>query len=233
MKMYSFIITIIFALLVQAQDLYQLYTDIMPAEAQAQEPDKTLKSFRVHTLDSYQIFPDFAEVKKANLVNFSGTKQIQGTIKYVEVIKKTYKYDVENQNGKYIFHVKIYFRFATPSDIQSFTQKLIEAESIWNNSRYKFNFDYQFKFHLVQDAQTAHYKVNVLNSTRGPYDTNWGRDWDAITVAHELGHMLGLGDEYQTVTSQSDCLASSLMCNSYRGKLMKHHFYFVLRRLVK
>lgn len=231
--MYSFIITIIFSLLVQAQELYQLYTEIMPPKFQAEEPNRTLKSFRVHTLDSYQKFPDFLDIEKSKLANFSGTKLIQGTIKYVEIIKKTYKYDVENQNGKYIFHVKIYFRFAQAADIQYFTQKLLEAENIWNQSRYPFNFDYQFKFHLVDDAKEAHYKVNILDSTRGPYDTNWGRDWDEITIAHELGHMLGLGDEYQTVTSQSDCLDVSLMCSSSAGSLMKHHYYFILRRLVK
>ena len=93
-------------------------------------------------------------------------------------------------------------------------------------------FSYRFQFEVVEKREEAHYSVNVLDQTRGPYDQNWARNWSATTVAHELGHMLGIADEYQTLTSYQDCLKTSLMCSSANGSLMSHHYYFILRRLV-
>jgi hypothetical protein len=96
----------------------------------------------------------------------------------------------------------------------------------------QLEFKYDFVFEVVSEESNAHYSVKILDQSRGPYDQNWARNWSEVTIAHEIGHMLGLGDEYQTITGKVDCLRHSLMCLSSTGKLMEHHYYFVLRRLI-
>lgn len=216
-----------------ADDLKKLYIDIMPEPLRLASPSKSQKSFDVHLLDSDQAFPDFSDLTKAKIKTFSGTKNIKGTMKYVGVFPMPYQHTVLLDQNRYIFLVRIYLKNPLGTDINDFTNKLTQAENIWNSSRIFFDFDYQFKFEIVTDPSKAHYKVNVLDTTRGPYSINWGRDWDSTTIAHELGHMLGLADEYETISGQSFCLDESLMCTSYNGQLMKHHFYFILRRLLK
>lgn len=212
--------------------LYNIYLDVMPENDRVQAPERSFKSFYVHSLDTRQVFPNLVDVNRQKLLPITNKIRVKGKMTYVEIFKRTYQYDVENINGEYVHHVKVYFRYAKPADIELFKKLLAEAEQIWNNSRFIFDFGYSFKFDVALDPKDAHFKVNVLNSTRGPYDMNWGRDWDGLTVAHEVGHMMGLGDEYQTLMSESDCLDHSLMCDNYKGKLMLHHYYFILRRLM-
>jgi M6 family metalloprotease-like protein len=107
-----------------------------------------------------------------------------------------------------------------------------EASLIWNQSAVVFDFPYSFLFEVVRDRSQAHFSVQVKDETRGPYDANWARDWNGKVIAHEVGHMLGLGDEYQTVSGQSDCYEPSLMCGVWSGSPMPHHYYFILRRLL-
>ena len=128
---------------------------------------------------------------------------------------------------------KIYSYSVTLNDKTEFALKLKQAQNVWNTNRVATDFDYAFKFDLVSDESQADFSVNILDSTRGPYDTNWGREWTGLVLAHEVGHMLGLGDEYQTISGKFDCLMSSLMCSAWNGQLMKHHYYLALRRLVR
>lgn len=233
-------VTLIFAVLLSsfyalAQDmkaLYQIYLNVMPENDRVQQPEESFKSFYVHTLDTNKKFVSPANVLQQNLLPIQSKIHVQGKMTYVQIFKRTYQYDVENINGKLVHHVKIFFRYAKPADITLFKQRLAEAEQIWNDSKPLMDFDYGFKFDLTENPNEAHFKVNVLNSTRGPYDMNWGRDWDGLTVAHEVGHMMGLGDEYETLSGRSDCLEHSIMCDNYTGYLMEHHYYFILRRLV-
>ena len=85
---------------------------------------------------------------------------------------------------------------------------------------------------LVESRKDAHFSVKLQDKTRGPYDTYWGRRWTSVVVAHEIGHMLGLGDEYETLSGKSYCLRQSLMCSSWTGDLMPFHYYHILRRLI-
>lgn len=216
----------------QADPIQDLYVEIMPEKYRLSEPQKTYKSFKAHLLDTYAEFPAFATIQKSNLAPIAGMKSIIGKITYVMIFKKAYKYDVSLENGVYVFKVRIHLKNPTLTDISEFTDKIKQAEKEWNDYRVGMDFLYEFRFDLETDIKKAHFSVNVLNSTRGPYDTNWGRDWDSRTISHEVGHMMGLGDEYQTLTSQNDCVEESKMCHQY-GKLWQHHYYFVLRRLLK
>lgn len=208
-----------------------LYNEIMPEQLRIDYPKETYKSFKVHLLDSYKNFPAFSKILNQNIVPINGTKTVSGNIKYVLIFPKKYNYDVSYENGVYVFKVRVNLKKPTSADTANFTDLLKRAEQEWNSYRIPMDFAYEFKFDIEPDAKKAHYSVNVLDSTRGPYDTNWGRDWDGPTVAHEVGHMMGLGDEYETLSSTMDCLPKSKMCDQ-SGFLMKHHYYFILRRLL-
>lgn len=207
-----------------------LYEKLIPANVRQQYPKESLKTFRVHLKDSYKNFPDPLYIKKSQ-INFQSP--ISGSITYVGIFTKPYLHDVIFSNNKYIFNVRVHLKNPNATDMNDFKIKLAQASAYWNNTKIKTDFNYEFKFELTTDSTKAHFSVNVLDSTRGPYDTNWSRSWTSLAIAHEVGHMLGLGDEYQTLSGVSDCWKESLMCESWTGELKPLHHYFVLRRLVK
>lgn len=207
-----------------------LYVQILPEYLRTELPDEAFKSFRVHLQDSNKTFPKPDNISALNL---SKVKKVQGTITYVGIVRKKYVYDLINSADQIILNVRVHLKNATAADKISFAEKMKAAAKLWNDSRILTDFKYSFKFDIVSDATKSHFSVRVLDTTRGPYDTNWGRDWTANVIAHEVGHMLGLGDEYQTISGKFDCLKPSLMCTAWSGHLMEHHYYFVLRRLLK
>ncbi len=211
---------------------YRWLYEVLFSEAdRLAQPAESFKSFYVHLLDSDQNFPEPKHIEKANLKLI---EKIEGTITFVNVIKKRYVYDIlKKEDGTFVINVRVHLKDPVGEDLKIFREKLKAAEDIWNAGRVTTDFKYIFKFELVESEAESLYSVSVLDTTRGPYDRNWGRSWTATVIAHEVGHMMGLGDEYQTLSGQVDCLTTSLMCSSWSGSLMKHHYYFVLRRLIK
>lgn len=206
-----------------------LYQILFPAELRQDLPNESFKSFRVHLRDTDDYFPDPSMIQKNQLREIS---RVRGKITYVGIFPKSYRYDVlTSENHNKTLFVKVHLKNATAQDLRDFAQKIAAAQDLWNSSRVSFDFPYRFRFELSEESQ-AHYSVEVLDKTRGPYDQYWGRNWNSFVVAHELGHMLGLGDEYKTLSGEIDCLKNSLMCASWSGELMPHHHYFILRRLV-
>lgn len=210
-------------------ELQWLYEKIIPQDVIRDFPKESFKSFRVHLKDSFKNFPEPELITKKNL---KLAPVIQGTISYVGIVKKKYIYDVIVKNKTIIFNVRVHLKNPTATDLNDFKSKLDNAAQIWNSQKIKTDFDYQFQFELVTDETNAHFSVNVKDSTRGPYDENWSRSWTATAIAHEVGHMLGLGDEYQTLSGKTDCWRDSLMCESWTAPPQKHHYYFILRRLI-
>ncbi len=209
-----------------------LYELLISAEDRNQDPAKAFKSFKVHMPDSNTYFPHPDQLKAANLNDLSS---VQGKITYIGFLPKRYQYDVlkRSDTNEVVLSVKIHFKNPQADDLDNLKQKLRMAEQIWNSHAVVLDFKYSFEFEIVENQSQAHFSVQLLNDTRGPYDTNWNRNWSAISIAHEVGHMLGLGDEYQTLTSVSDCLPQSIMCESFRADPMWLHYYFILRRLMK
>ena len=206
-----------------------LYEELIPQKDRQELPNESFKSFRVHLQDSYSKFPQPSQIE---LKNLKLVNKIEGSILYAGLLRKKYKYDVLINNEELVLNVRIHLQNATHEDLKNFLPKLKQAESLWNDSRVKTDFKYVFKFEFVTKQAGSHFSVRILDTTRGPYDTFWGRHWTGNVMAHEVGHMLGLGDEYQTISGNMDCLTSSLMCTAWKGSLMRHHYYFILRRLV-
>lgn len=208
-----------------------LYDLVMSEKDRSTQGDKAFKSFNVHLKDTFENYPTPSHLSGNH---FNSNKSIQGKITYVEFFPKKYNYDIiyTPNSTDITLRVKVNFRNPNGQDLENFKKKFIQAEQIWNSSQVPMDFKYNFQFQVVENATEAHFKVLVLDDTRGPYDTSWGRNWSGTTIAHELGHMMGLGDEYETITSDSFCLPHSLMCESNKAKPLYHHYYFILRRLM-
>jgi hypothetical protein len=211
------------------EDYRWLFEKLFPEDLRRAHPDESFKSFRVHLRDTHKEFP---APEKIILKNLKLVPQVQGRITYAGIVSKKYIYDIlENSPSDFTINVRVHLTDATIDDWDAFTAKMKAAENTWNGFAPPTDFKYNFKFDIVRDPKQAHFSVRVLDSTRGPYDTNWGRNWNSTTIAHEIGHMMGLGDEYQTVSGKIDCFERSLMCHSWYGAPMPHHYYFILRRL--
>jgi hypothetical protein len=208
-----------------------LYELLFSASIRKFFPKESYKSFQVHLKDSYQYFPNPYQINQSQLRPIKG---LSGSITYVGIVNKKYSHDIlEDLNGEKILKVRVHFKNANPQDRRTFKEKFKQAEDIWNQSRIERDFNYRFVFEVVEKEVQSHFSVLLLDETRGPYDTFWSRRWTSRVVAHELGHMLGLGDEYKTISGQIDCYKPSLMCASWSGDPLPHHYYFILRRLIK
>jgi hypothetical protein len=133
-------------------------------------------------------------------------KSVSGKIRYVGFVPKKYRYDIQVQDGVATAIVKVHFDMKDFSlDVSTAKRmmdiKIADAQRYWNS---KTPARYQFKFSRVKNQRDAHFSVRLKRKfTRGPYDTRWSLDWSSETVAHELGHMMGLDDEYDQITGST------------------------------
>lgn len=199
-------------------------------QASGEEKENVENTFYPHFKDSLKYFPNPSDWDGSKL-NLTKPRHITGSITYVGIFPKDYHYDVIPENGGFTLEVRIHFKKITPELKEIFKERLKLASQIWTNNQIDLGVPYQFRFLLEENKKTAHYSVALKDDTRGPYDTEWSIHWRETTVAHEVGHMLGVGDEYGTLTQHNKCLRESLMCSSYTGAPLKLHYYHVLRRL--
>ncbi len=159
-----------------------------------------------------------------------------------------------------------------------FDKILEEVNSVWNSNEHNI----RFKFQRVEDQNQANFSINVVQSLAPlKYNSKWTwfvtdnihitdkqltTDFDFTsslkTYAHEVGHMLGLEDEYslpkfplgvvagfvekklnsdkkynelKTDKWVRGCDQTSIMCKDPGDKVFvnDYHYYLILRRYLK
>lgn len=191
-------------------------------------------------------------------------QRIEGKLKYLGLIPKAYRYDLILENGTATVEVKIHVsnqESYTEDQLAILDQSIISAQDIWNNQSSALAQDFKFSFKRVTTKDEAHFSIRLISKySRGPYDTKWSLKWPGATVAHELGHMMGLDDEYDNLATtlltlpaywisgldpkerdkrerfsietirQMRCDLKSIMCNSSSLGVQSHHLYVIFSR---
>lgn len=204
---------------------------------------------RRHLKDSLSCLPDPGDVLAPNLAARyprPAAARVSGALSYVGGILGPYRYRFVPQAGGSV-KVVVSIGYLLPTDgredgdslarqlseeeLQGLAASVRGAQAYWNSAR-PAGSPFVFEFIFGPDSRRADFTVLLHRErVRGPYFHNWSVQWSANTVAHEVGHMLGLNDEYETLTGDiSRCDPASLLCDSRYGALQPQHYYFVLRR---
>ena len=156
-----------------------------------------------------------------------------------------YAYDITlMDNGSLEIESRMHFNnIANPSQsrntIKRFDEKVDTFKYYLNKSGEEwskhnpYKRDINFKFELVNEKDNAHlWGLNYVKGGRGPYFRKWSYFWHSHIITHEVGHLIGLEDEYN-IGGTNNCDQSSRMCGSHNkeAELKDYYYYLVLRRL--
>lgn len=196
--------------------------------------------FQKHEYDSLKFYPSFFDLKNAPLPR---AKEVRGKMVYGGRFIRKYAYDVLIENAEAIIEIRIFFRNASDFDKREFSKKLQSSAKLWSDNIKSdlVSFPVRFRFLVTNDPAQAHFNVKTVSTSfltpvHGPYDTRWSRNWGLQIMSHEIGHMLGLNDEYHYASLLTGglfrgCDKVSIMC-SPKGGVQVNHSYFILRRLL-
>jgi hypothetical protein len=171
-----------------------------------------------------------------------GRRTIRGSTAFVGFVSKPYRYELETTpSGDPQVTVRIGFSgddSRSPEVLAHFRAQLAQAERIWEENQ-PTGMHVRFRFLLVPDEQNPSFAPRITRGdTRGPYTTEWSTRWSPNVIAHEVGHMMGLDDEYNQmnvtfglgqVGVRHECDSGSLMCME-GGVPRAYHYYLILRR---
>lgn len=194
--------------------------------------------------DSNTCVVDKSKVEETDQIFDGLTKSdtvIRGSIRYVKIYPGKYRYQViENANGDLVVKASVFFNNHlefTLKEMKSMERKFKKASEIWNkHNPYDFNLKFEFKIVYKKKGAGTSAKLKRTN-TRGPYFKKWSQRWSAKTIAHEMGHIMGLDDEYSNNPLKNKgakkCIQDSIMCRSNSGSATpkEFHYYVILRRL--
>ena len=197
--------------------------------------------------------PDASIVFSAPLVR---PLRVEGEVTYVGVDPREYAYDLVPR-ADFGVDVRVRIQFRGPSTskavMDTLQAKLNQAAALWTAHSPEGRIHFQF-IATTNDSALPHFQVDLVpGRPRSPFDVTWGSDWSFHLMAHEIGHMMGLDDEYgqlrktlghilgrKEAWDRSDavrlswfrCDLGSLMCDSEgeRSIPLPHHYYVLLRR---
>jgi hypothetical protein len=206
---------------------------LAPAE---EPPGRVLRAVEDHLRDDFACLPPPALVFEGPFP--LGTFRPRGSIEYLKWVRGFYSYEIAADAASVVVTVRVRFLGeqggpVPAADLRTIAATLEQAAALWNDGappplkgRLRFRFEPAL---LPRDAM---YSVRLTHEdVRSLYYYRWRVDSSAEAVAHEVGHMLGLNDEYDIVRNRSGrCPAGSLMCESSFGKPYPYHYYLILRR---
>ncbi len=156
------------------------------------------------------------------------THEITGSRTYYGMVKKDYRYTIKESadENKLIVELKLhyfvsnaYLRYASRIHgdqkeknqrykkfiprtgrevMEKVQEKLAIAEKFWNKDAPK---NVRFKFSITPNEEEAHYSIKLSNSRGALYDKYMWALASTDTLTHEIGHMLGLDEEYPLLSS--------------------------------
>lgn len=160
-------------------------------------------------------------------------------MRYIGLLSLPYRYRIQVVNDQVIVRVRIHFKNADAGQLSKMREMLARAGEVWN--RQTVRADLLFRFEVSESETDSDFSVAVTDrEIRGFYLRRWSTAWSGTSAAHEIGHMLGLDDEYpQAVMSVNSrkfyenvgkwCDPDSLMCQSFTGSPRPEHVYLVVR----
>lgn len=180
-----------------------------------------------------------------------GTRVIEGSISYIGFYPGRYHYRAfRNSRGQIVIDARVHVHSMPSSmpraekkfELELLNEKLREAAAYYTrNNPYRARVKFQFS--LTRNKREATVSIALVNQrTRGPYFKEWSTLWPQHTINHEIGHLLGLDDEYNNVATffgssnpHAQCNIDSIMCAHFserRNSLQKYHYYMIFRRLL-
>lgn len=231
--------------------LFTIWLCAISASVFAFTQSEALRSYKCHntssnrcfhfnrnlTRDSKNCFLPKSRVENFNQFILKGNSskmiKVRGSISYRGFFPGKYKYNVyRSKSGQIIIYSNFYFQNRKYNDpgVQMMKRKLKKASEIWT-SKNPFKNNVRFIFQVVDKRSKAHFDARLIDGkTRGPYFMTWTTAWSPYVVAHEIGHMLGLDDEYE---GSKGCPTNSIMCySSSTSKYYPFHYYMIFRRIL-